>query len=121
MFGEPLLSLYTADPAVVAVGMERMWIVCGPYFLCGMMEVMTGVLRGVGYSILPMVVSLMGACVFRIAWVVTIFAAVPTLPCLMLSYPVSWALTFIVLLFLFVQIWKKRILPQFTQEEISGH
>ena len=121
VFGEPLLSLYTADPAVVAVGMERMWIVCGPYFLCGMMEVMTGVLRGVGYSILPMVVSLMGACVFRIAWVVTIFAAVPTLPCLMLSYPVSWALTFIVLLFLFVQIWKKRILPQFTQEEISGH
>ena len=80
--------------AVIQVGLNRMYIVCGPYFLCGIMDVMTGVLRGVGYSLLPMIVSLMGACVFRIFWVMTIFAANRTMDCLMISYPVSWALTF---------------------------
>ena len=97
VFGAQLLSLYSTDPAVIQVGLNRMYIVCGPYFLCGIMDVMTGVLRGVGYSLLPMIVSLMGACVFRIFWVMTVFAANRTMDCLMVSYPVSWALTFLVL------------------------
>ena len=97
VFGAQLLSLYSTDPAVIQVGLNRMYIVCGPYFLCGIMDVMTGVLRGVGYSLLPMIVSLMGACVFRIFWVMTAFAANRTMDCLMVSYPVSWALTFLVL------------------------
>ncbi|MFQ9447080.1 MAG: MATE family efflux transporter [Christensenellales bacterium] len=57
VFGAQLLSLYSTDPAVIQVGLNRMYIVCGPYFLCGIMDVMTGVLRGVGYSLLPMIVS----------------------------------------------------------------
>ena len=120
VFGPQLLSLYTADPAVIAVGMERMYILCAPYFLCGVMDAMTGVLRGIGYSILPMFISLMGACVFRIFWVATIFAAVPTMTCLMLSYPVSWALTFLVLLIFFRLIWTRRIIPTFTPEELAA-
>lgn len=119
VFGETLLTLYSTDPAVIAAGMERMLIVCGPYFLCGMMDVMTGVLRGIGYSMLPMIVSILGACVFRIVWVWTIFEAVPTIECLMFSYPVSWALTFAVLVVIFAVIWKKRFAPQFTQEELA--
>ncbi|MBQ4608851.1 MAG: MATE family efflux transporter [Clostridia bacterium] len=119
VFGEHLLALYSSDPAVIAAGLERMYIVCAPYFLCGMMDVMTGALRGIGYSVLPMVVSLLGACVFRILWVATIFAAVPTMQCLMISYPVSWLMTFLVLVIFFRLIWKRRFLLEFTPEELQ--
>ena len=120
IFGETLLSLYSTDPAVISAGMERQIIVCAPYFLCGMMDVMTGALRGIGYSILPMAVSILGACVFRIFWVVTIFKAFPTLGCLMVSYPVSWLLTFIALVIFFNLIWNRRVKQHFTDEELRG-
>ena len=116
VFGTQFLSLYSPDPAVIAVGLERMYIVCGPYFLCGLMDVMTGVLRGLGYSLLPMAVSLLGACAFRILWVMTFFAAVPTMACLMISYPVSWALTFLVLVLIFAILWR-RLRGNYTAEE----
>lgn len=116
VFGTQFLSLYSPDPAVIAVGLERMYIVCGPYFLCGLMDVMTGVLRGLGYSLLPMAVSLLGACAFRILWVMTLFAAVPTMACLMISYPVSWALTFLVLVLIFAILWR-RLRGNYTAEE----
>ena len=116
VFGAQLLSMYSSDPAVIAAGLERLYIVNGPYFLCGMMDVMTGALRGIGYSMLPMVVSLLGACAFRIVWVVTIFAAMPTMPVLMISYAVSWFLTFAVLLIFFMRLWPE-MRAQFTPEE----
>ena len=119
VFGTQLLSLFSADPAVIAAGMERQIIVCAPYFLCGMMDVMTGALRGIGYSLLPMIVSILGACAFRLFWVFTVFAAYPTLPCLMLSYPVSWLLTFSVLLVIFLVLWNRSFVPQFTREEMD--
>ena len=119
VFGEPLLSLYSSDPAVIAAGMERQIIVCAPYFLCGMMDVMTGARRGVGFSILPMAVSILGVCVLRIVWVATVFRAIPTLGCLMISYPVTWLLTFIVLVFLFSSVWKRHVRPHFTDEELA--
>ena len=119
VFGTQLLSLFSADPAVIAAGMERQIIVCAPYFLCGMMDVMTGALRGIGYSLLPMIVSILGACAFRLFWVFTVFAAYPTLPCLMLSYPVSWLLTFSVLLVIFLVLWNRSFVPQFTREEME--
>ena len=119
VFGTQLLSLFSADPAVIAAGMERQVIVCAPYFLCGMMDVMTGALRGIGYSFLPMIVSILGACAFRLFWVFTVFAAYPTLPCLMLSYPVSWLLTFSVLLVIFLVLWNRSFVPQFTREEME--
>ena len=119
VFGTQLLSLFSADPAVIAAGMERQIIVCAPYFLCGMMDVMTGALRGIGYLLLPMIVSILGACAFRLFWVFTVFAAYPTLPCLMLSYPVSWLLTFSVLLVIFLVLWNRSFVPQFTREEME--
>ena len=119
VFGETLLSLYSSDPAVIAAAMERQIIVCAPYFLCGMMDVMTGALRGIGYSILPMAVSILGACVFRIFWVMTVFRAIPTLRCLMVSYPVSWLLTFVVLVIFFYLVWTRRVKQHFTEEELT--
>ena len=75
------------------MGMERLVIICSTYYLCGMMDVMVGQMRGMGYSIVPMIVSLTGACGFRVLWIYTIFAANPTLRTLYISYPVSWFIT----------------------------
>jgi len=118
VFGAPLLSLYATESDVIAAGLERLYIVNGPYFICGVMEVFTGVLRGVGYSLIPMIVSILGACAFRILWVATVFRAFPTMQCLMISYPVSWLLTAVVLGGFFLHVWK-RLLPSFTPEELS--
>ena len=119
LFGTPLLTLYSTDPAVISVGLERMYILHSTYFLCGIMDVLTGVLRGIGYSVLPMVVSLLGVCAFRILWVVTAFAAIPTMSCLLASYPVSWILTALVLAYFFNTIWKHRFIVGFTTEELA--
>lgn len=91
--GSTLLSIYTSDPQVIQYGLERMMFVCLPYFLCGIMDTLVGSLRGMGYSIMPMIVSLTGACVLRIVWIMTIFQMNPTLSTLFLSYPVSWFVT----------------------------
>ena len=103
LLGRPLLSLYLDDPtaldpltgvSVLDYGMLRMGWMLPLYCLCGLMEVVVGTLRGVGYSIMPMIVSLTGACVFRVVWIMTVFAANPTLDVLYVSYPISWTLTF---------------------------
>ena len=77
--------------------MIRAKVIFTTYFLCGMMDTMVGQLRGIGCSILPMIVSLSGACLFRIIWIYTVFAQPEyhTLTVLYISYPISWALTFL--------------------------
>lgn len=107
VFGTQLLSLYSADPAVIQVGLNRMYIVCGPYFLCGIMDVMTGVLRGIGYSLLPMIVSLMGACVLRVVWIYTVFRLDHRPEVLYISYPISWIVTAGVHFVCFMVVYKK--------------
>lgn len=91
--GPHLLGIYSSDPEVLKYGMLRLELICGPYFLCGLMDCMVGSLRGLGYSVMPMIVSLTGACGFRILWVFTVFAVYRSLPVLYLSYPVSWLIT----------------------------
>lgn len=102
-----LLKIYTPDPVVIEYGILRMSYICIPYFLCGTMDVMVGGLRGLGYSIMPMLVSLTGACLFRIVWIYTIFRQFKTLECLYISYPISWALTFLVHLICFLVVYRK--------------
>lgn len=93
LFGHALVSIYSADPAVIEQGIERLSIVSTTYAICGVMDVLVGSLRGMGTSLLPMVVSMLGACGLRILWIYTIFAADHTLFMLYLSYPVSWVIT----------------------------
>ena len=93
-FGNQLVSIYNSDPEVIHYGMTRLKIILPTYFLCGLMDVMVGQLRGVGYSILPMMISLTGACLLRVVWIYTFFAANPTLEVLYISYPISWLITF---------------------------
>ena len=94
LLGNQLVSIYNSDPGVIRYGMVRLEIILPPYFLCGLMDVMVGQLRGVGYSIMPMIVSLTGACLLRVVWIYTVFAANPTLEVLYISYPISWFVTF---------------------------
>ena len=91
-----------------------MRIVCRFYFLCGMMDTICGAIRGFGRSILPMVTSLIGACAFRIVWVLTVFAAFPYPWVLYISYPISWALTGTAHLIIFFLVYlreKKKSAP----------
>ena len=91
--GPWLLQIYSEDADVISYGLLRMSIICTTYFLCGMMDTMVGSIRGLGYSILPTLVSLTGACGLRVIWIFTIFAAQRSLAILYLSYPISWAVT----------------------------
>lgn len=93
LFGTQLLGIYSSDPEVISYGLIRMAYICIPYFLCGVMDVMVGSLRGLGYSIMPMLVSLTGACGFRILWIFTVFKWSRSLETLFLSYAISWFLT----------------------------
>lgn len=102
-----LLKLYSSEADVIQYGMLRMSIICVTYCLCGMMDVMVGLLRGMGYSVMPMLVSLTGACLFRIVWIYTVFQQIRTLECLYWSYPISWTLTFMVHLLCFVIVYRK--------------
>jgi len=106
-FAGTLLQLYSPDPEVIEFGVLRMSYICVTYFLCGMMDVIVGALRGMGYAIMPMLVSLTGACLFRVIWIYTIFQSHRTLECLYISYPISWALTFLVHLICFAIVYRK--------------
>ena len=92
--GELLLGFYSTEAEVIAAGMVRLKIMLTAYFLCGLMESAMGIMRGMGYSVIPMLVSLAGACAFRILWLNTFFAWDPRIEVLYWSYPISWVLTF---------------------------
>lgn len=95
--GKPLLGLYSGSEAVIDAGMVRLKYIVTLYFLCGMMDVMVGSLRGLGYAIMPMIVSLIGACGLRLVWIATVFQ-IPkyhTIEMVYITYPITWILTFL--------------------------
>ena len=109
LFGEPLLGIYDPRPEIIPSGLIRMSLVCGLYFLCGLMDCCTGAIRGMGFAVAPTIVSLLGACGLRLLWIGTIFQ-IPdyhTEFMLFLSYPLSWGITFIVHLICFVIMRRK--------------
>lgn len=106
-FGENLLGFYTTDPQVVAYGMNRLAIISTTYFFCGLMDVMVGSIRGLGYAMMPMIVSLLGACALRVVWILTIFQLFHTQFSLYISYPISWIVTFLVHLTCYIVVRKK--------------
>lgn len=113
MFCHQLLGIYSSDAEVITFGIKRLSIICSTYFLCGIMDVMVGSLRGLGYSMLPMIVSLIGACGLRIVWIFTIFQMHHTLSTLYISYPITWIITFCAHLVCYFLIQKGKIHPSF--------
>ena len=120
-FGRPLLSIYITDSAeAIEYGITRMSLICAPYFLCGLMDVMNGALRGLGASMEPLIITVLGVCVMRVVWIYTIFRipAYHTLQCLYVSYPISWAITLVAQVigyFLVARRLKRTLIPAAAQ------
>lgn len=96
LFRRQLIGIYTRSPEVVDAAMIRCWVIFSTYYLCGMMDGLANSIRGIDHSMMPMISSLLGACIFRIIWLFTIFL-IPnfhTPLTIYLSYPISWILTF---------------------------
>ena len=112
LLGPQLLSIYITDSQeAISYGMIRLSYICLPYFLCGLMDVTTGALRGLGASFVPMVISVLGVCGLRIGWIYTIFQLPQyhTPQCLYFSYPISWALTFLVQLVALLVVYRRHV------------
>ncbi len=111
LFGRQLLSVYITDSQeAIEYGMIRMTYIMLPYFICGLMDVSTGALRGLGSSFVPMVITVLGVCGIRILWIYTIFQ-IPqyhTPECLYISYVISWTITFIAQTIAYLLVYKKK-------------
>lgn len=109
LLGRPLLGIYSGTSEVIDAGMVRLSIICITYALCGMMDVMVGMLRGLGYAIMPMVVSLLGACGLRLLWIATVFQIEEyhNVRTVYISYPISWTMTLLAHVICFAVIWRK--------------
>lgn len=109
VLGPKLLAIYITDSQeAIGYGMVRLALICLPYFLCGLMDVTTGALRGLGASFVPMVICVLGVCVFRIGWIYTVFQVYHTPQCLYISYAISWAITFICQMSAFQLVYRRQ-------------
>lgn len=112
LFGRDLLSIYITDsPQAIEYGIIRFQYIALPYFLCGLMDVSTGALRGLGASLVSMVISVLCVCGLRIVWIYTIFQ-IPqfhTPQCLYTSYIVTWVITFMVQFAAFTTVFKQKV------------
>lgn len=108
-FSKQLLHIYTSKPAEIAAGMNRMKTVCRTYALCGMMDVMAGSVRGLGHSVMPMLVALIGACGLRLLWLATMFQMdqFHNVTTIYLSYPISWGITLLAHAVCFIIVRRK--------------
>lgn len=111
-FGDKLIGIYSTESEVISYGLIRLYWLCIPYALFGIQDVMLGMQRGLGYAMVPTLVSLFGACGFRILWILTVFEKWHSLPVLFASYPISWALTGMLHMICFYFIWKKVTVQQ---------
>ena len=111
IFGEKLLGIYTTNPADIAAGMERMRIIATTYFLCGIMDSLVGAVRAMGQAIIPMIITLVCVCVFRVIWIAVMLDKFRSLTTVFISYPISWSLSilFVVICYIFQ---KKKITYQ---------
>ncbi|MCI7791220.1 MAG: MATE family efflux transporter [Lachnospiraceae bacterium] len=108
IFGKELLGIYSSSEEVIQTGMVRLRIIGITYALCGIMDVLVGALRGIGYSIMPMIVSLVGACGLRLIWIATVFQipAYHSQTTIYMSYPITWTITLTVHALCF--LWARR-------------
>ena len=118
VFARPLLSIYITDsPAAIEFGRTRIFVTSLPYFLCGIMNVLAGAVRGLGTSLPTAINSLLGACGFRIFWVAFILPFHPTIDFLFLCWPISWIVVSILNAFTYLVV-RKRAFEKLNLEEM---
>ena len=107
IFGGEILKIYTEDAEVIRCGVEILSITTVPYFLCGIMDLFPGALRGMGHSGVPMILSIIGTVGTRILWIFWVFPQHRSLYTLFISYPASWAITIAMQVVCFVLVRRK--------------
>ena len=109
LLGRPFLYLFTNSPQVVESGMQRMRIMCLSYALSAFMDCTISACRGIGKSLVPTVIVILGSCVFRVIWVYTVFAYFRTIPSLYLLYAFSWTITSAAEIWYFVRSYRRLV------------
>jgi len=114
LFAEPLMHVYTPNKLAITQGVIRIQFICGTYGICGLMDSIGANTRGLGYATVPSVVTMFGACILRIVWILSVFQMPQyhTLNCLFAAYPGSWAVTALMLAVCYIIIRKKFPKPQ---------
>ncbi len=107
IFGPELLKIYTSDPEVIKCGMEVMLYTTVTYFMCGLMDLFPGAMRGMGHSAVPMILSVIGTVGTRIVWIFLIFPSHRSLSVLFISYPASWMITIVMQVICFLAVRKR--------------
>ena len=116
----PIVGIFSSDPAVIAVGAERMALIMPFYVFCSLLDVTGGAVRGLGKSFQIMLVSLFGACGLRLLWVFCVLPYRRTLTFLYVSYPVSWGVSFLVAAGLFLWLTRPRRLEKILLEKAAA-
>ena len=109
IFGRQFLHLFSNDSAVIEAGMKRLTIMGFSYCVSAFMDSAIAASRGLGKSVIPMIIVILGSCVFRIVWVNTIFAYFKTIPSLYLLYVFSWSITAIAEIIYFISVYRKAV------------
>lgn len=115
VFAEPLLALFNTDPDVIYYGKMRFYISMPLFFTCGMMEVYTSALRGMGRSVIPAAITIFTVCISRIIYITTLWKLFPTLEMLLVLYPATWTLNAVIM-----AIYLKIVLKKLPDEDISA-
>ena len=116
IFGRQFLALFTTEGAVIDAGMKRVGVMGFAYCISAFMDCTIAASRGLGKTVVPTVIVILGSCVFRVIWVYTIFAHFHTIPSLYLLYPCSWTLTAIAEIVYFIHAYKDSM-KIFTQPQ----
>ena len=120
LFGSYILRIYTSDIEVIKCGLEILSITTVPYFLCGIMDLFPGSLRGMGYSAVPMVLSVIGTVGVRVFWIYAVFPLNRSLYVLFISYPASWGLTIVMQVICYIIVRKKVVNKLVSQNAAGG-
>lgn len=108
LFDDFLLGIFINDsPEAIVFGKQRLFMVCVPYFLCGVMDVVCAALRSLNHALPSLINSVVGACVFRVVWMSTVFKHYNSIPSIFVSYPISWVFTLLLHLSMFIYFFNK--------------
>ena len=113
VFGEQILGIYTNSAEVIKYGMDVFLYTTTTYFICGLMDLFPGAMRGMGFSTVPMILSVIGTVGIRIFWIFCIFPLHPSLDVLFISYPLSWIVTVVMQIICYVFV-RKKIITNFS-------
>lgn len=107
LFSNQLCSIITKNTEIIQMARERLIIVVSLYFLCGLMDVFSNAIQGLGKSALAMIITLSGSCIFRVIWLATAFRFFPQLSCIYVIYPISWSITTLTYIAFYIPMIKK--------------